>query len=507
MRLPTIGSAQLRSSAAVQTPGCVEPRSPARPSPVGVVALLLAFAIASVVAIQGQEYSVCLAEPYVHALADKGNAIKWTGITFQRAALRDGHMLPIYGSSEFYNGYPNVPAVFFRNEPSGFDVFEVGQAGTEGLFFLETFGALGNDLRGKKLVLSESPAWFLGNHQGRAADYAGNFSPEIAEMFIFDSPIALDLKEAGARRMLAYPTPLADQPILRLAVLSLSGTKPLSPLGYFALYPVGRLDSEVRQLQDAWHTIQFIEANPKLAKSATATIAPERSTDEAWWISQLATATARQERDVGNDPFGFPPNIYNALRSNQDLHAAWLLYYTGGTNRDDEVYPSTDAWQENLETSTAWQDLELELSELHELGAKPFVYTVPLAGDYYNYTVVSRRNRLAYYHYFLTVAGKAHVPAVTFAQNDEDRYFYIGPAGHFSQRGWVIANRAIDLFWHGTSVTEINAAIDDLDRHVPPVGPAPPPPNITQLQERAQEQRQFATLHQTTPSRRASSRR
>ena len=41
-------------------------------------------------------------------------------------------------------------------------------------------------------------------------------------------------------------------------------------------------------------------------------------------------------------------------------------------------------------------------------------------------------------------------------------------AAHFSPRGWVFADRALDMFWHGKSDGEIRAALDTLAQQVPP---------------------------------------
>jgi len=50
---------------------------------------------------------------------------------------------------------------------------------------------------------------------------------------------------------------------------------------------------------------------------------------------------------------------------------------------------------------------------------------------------------------------------------------------HFSPRGWLFADRALDMFWHAKSNDEIHAALDTLAQEVPP------PPSATTWEQRA----------------------
>ena len=90
-------------------------------------------------------------------------------------------------------------------------------------------------------MLVDAPVWFANTDAVNAASYAGNFSPAIADAFIFDSPISLSLREAAARRMLAYPETLAGRPLLRAAVENLADPTPLHLAAYYALLPLGRI--------------------------------------------------------------------------------------------------------------------------------------------------------------------------------------------------------------------------------------------------------------------------
>jgi D-alanine transfer protein len=465
--------------------------------PVGILAAVLAAALAVAGLRAGQAYALRLAQRYVAAVAAPSLPIKYEDLTFQRAALAAGDLLPIYGSSElFCCGQPDIGTQFFAQRPTGFEPFAVGRAGTGDLFFLETVGALGHDLRGRRVVLSESPQWFFGP-QGITAGYDGNFSPEIATAFVFDAPLPLPLKEAAARRMLAHPLSLRGQDLLRLALAELADPTPSHLLAYELLQPAGRLLAWGLQLQDAWDTVRFIRQHlqphagaarrqpspgepatpqpspvrpPAAGEAALAAAALPHGRGPIDWprIAAAATALQAERAAAAGDPFGLTDD-------RRQLGQALVLYCRGRTNRDGQAYPYPAAWARTMRDSAEWTDLALELQALRDLGAQALVWTVPFPGVYDDYTPLSAPARQAYYDRFQQVVAPAGFPWLSFRDHDEDRYFMGNSGAHFSPRGWVFADRALDLFWHGQAAA-IPAALAQLAQAAPAPGP-PPAPN------------------------------
>ncbi len=101
--------------------------------------------------------------------------LKNQGLAFQRAAARAADVLPLYGSSELALPVSEKASNFFRTAPTGFRVSPVGNGGTSSLIILQKVGALGSDLRGKKIAVSLSPTWFF-VRATRWNAYEGNFS-------------------------------------------------------------------------------------------------------------------------------------------------------------------------------------------------------------------------------------------------------------------------------------------------------------------------------------------
>ncbi|MDE3103245.1 MAG: hypothetical protein KGJ98_13530 [Chloroflexota bacterium] len=433
---------------------------------VGILAALIALGLSAAFAVTAQHYAVSASERYLQALAGQAVPIKWESLTLQRAAYATGTTLPIYGSSELYCcGVPALPSQLFGAAPTGFRTFPVGRAGTGDLFFMQTFAALGGDLRGKKLVISDSPGWFFGPQGIGDAAYAGNFSPEIAEAFAFDAPISMDLKEAGARLMIAHPATLSDQPLLRLALDGLARPTALHLARYYALYPAGRLLSWVHQMQDAADTLSYIREHPALR--ADASNGPSRID----WRTTLAAMTSLSRQRVTTNPFGFPDATYKRLAKTLGPALARFCAGTDDHNGTRMAYPS--AWARSMSSSAEWTDLELELRVLNELGARPLVYSLPMPGTYDDFTQLSYPARRAYYAKYASVATAAGVPWLDFEEHDGDRYTLTDTGAHFSPRGWVLAGRALDLFWQGASISQIRSSLADLTREVPT--PAAPP--------------------------------
>jgi D-alanine transfer protein len=434
--------------------------------PVGILAALLALAIAVGVACAGRLYARRLAARHAHGVAGAAGAIKSQTLILQRAAFANAHLLPVYGSSELYCcGDPYRATQVFASEPTGFDAFAVGQAGVANLLFMEAFGALGHALDAKKLVLLDSPPWFAAREDYRAAAYASNFSSEIAEAFVFTAPVSDGLREAGARRMLGYPQTLQGNLVLRLSVRALARPTLLHRALYRTLAPLGRVEEWVEESRDAVRTLLFIRRYQQDPAGSTAR--PARLD----WVALAASATQiAASRDTTN-PFGLSDDAYRQMlqgkRGRSTVENALAAYRAGITNRDGQLYPAPADWQARMPHSPEWTDLRLATAVLSELGAEPFILTMPLNGFYHDYTPLSAPARRAYYDRWEHVVRRTGFPWLDFRAADEDPYFMSDSGGHLGPRGWIFADRALDMFWRGRPIDEIRDAVTALAARVP----------------------------------------
>jgi len=455
-------------------PGGIGPTAVAVRPPVGVLAAVLAIAIAVAVSWSWQREAFHLASRYQRSVAGLRAPIKFLSLPFQQAALAGGHTLPIYGSSELYCcGDPYRPTQLFASQPTGFDVLALGRYGIGNLLYAETFGALGHALEDKKLVFIDSPPWFSNASGADQRSYALNYSPEIAKTFIFESPISLPLREAIARRMVDFPETFADDPVLGTALRALAEPTPLHLATYRALLPIGRLEAWVERVRGTRLIRRFIHRQHVPPAEATVR---RRNFD---WTALAARGTKIADRRDSTNPFGFPNETYARLLKKGDIMGALALYRSGSTNREGQSYPPPTDWQDVMSRSTEWSDLRLAVAVLRELGAQPFVWSMPLPGVYDDYTPISATARQAFYDRWERELPQLGVPWLDFRSADEDIFFMTDTGAHFSPRGWLFADRALDMFWHGKSNDQIHAALDTLAQEVPP------PPSATTWERRA----------------------
>ena len=435
--------------------------------PVGIVAAALALAIAFAVGGLGRVYATRETRRLARATAAAGGATKTQTLILQRAAFANRNLLPIYGSSELYCcGNPYLPTQLFPTRGGGFVPFAIGRPGVGNLIFAETFGALGHAITGKKVVIIDSPPWFSEGEPADEHSYVGNFSPGIARTFVFEAPISRGLRRAAALRMLDHPETLEGDTLLDLGLQAIAQPTRLHRLAYGAIAPLGHLEVWLGESSEAWRTLFYVW---RMAKQRGGTVSPAA---RQGWDALATRATAiEQQRDTTN-PFGFPDDKYKRMRRDQwvarKLDAALGVYWSGTTNRDGRLYPEVSAkWMGKVAQSTEWTDMRLMAAVLRELGARAFIWTLPMPGYYDDYTALGEPVRRTYYEHWERVVGTTGFPWLDFRADDEDPYFLTDMGGHLSPRGWVFADRAMAMFWHEHPIGEIRDALATMAVHVP----------------------------------------
>jgi len=430
--------------------------------PLGLPALVLALAVAGGVTWWAETMVVAFAARRAEAVSALDVDIKSSTLTLQRAALARADILPLYGSSELYCcGDPYRATQLFGSQPTGFGVFAVGRPGSGSLTIALTLGALGRSLRDRKVVVIDSPPWFFGAGVKRKA-FDATFSPEIAEIFIFTAPVSLAVREAVARQLLEYPETLADEPLLRAAVRALADPTALHLAEYHALAPVGWVEAWAKRVRDASRTRQYLVRDPHVNRHPAA----HTPAALAWAVLAERGTKMAIHRDTTN-PFGFPDSEYTRLLRQGRIQDALARYASGAREP-----AASDGSDETMATSPEWENLRLTLAILRELGAEPLVLSIPFPGYYDDFTSYSPSFRRAYYDRWERTVDSAGFPWLDFREADEDPYFLTDIGAHFSPRGYVFANRALDMYWHGESIENIRLALDTLRTAVP--APAPP---------------------------------
>ena len=365
---------------------------------------LIACALTIAIMCGGRLLAIYLEQKTVHWIAPRDFFIKNQGLAFERAAARTPDIFLLYGSSELIDPIPNRASDFFSSAPTGFQVCPVGKAGTTSLIILQKLGALGSELRGRKVAISLSASSFL-TPALRPEFYAGNFSLPAASGILFGDGIDLNLKAAIAKRMLQFPDTLAEDGLLELGARCLASGRPVDRIVLMAIWPVGKLQNIMLDLQDHFEALVYI-----LGKGRTI---PN-------WLRPI-----------------HPHKVHVRRASDADDQE---------TESFDIIRPARDAaFRARIAAASEWTDLELLFRTLAELKAEPLILSMPI--DAYAARGVSRSAREVYYERMRELAQRYHFPIIEFEQHDADPAFLIAHREHPTPRGWMVYNRALDDFF------------------------------------------------------------
>ncbi len=371
---------------------------------------LIACALTAAILWGGRLLAVYLEERTIHSTAPRDFFIKNQGLAFERAAARAPDILLLYGSSELIDPIPDRASDFFRREPTGFEVCPIGKAGTTSLIVLQKLGALGSALHGRKVAISLSPSSFL-TPALRPDFYAGNFSLPAASGTLFGNALDLNLKAKIAKRMLQFPDTLGKDGLLRLAANRLASGRPLDRVVLMTMWPLGKLQNVLLDLQDHFEALFYIIGGGKPVPD---------------WLRPLSSHRVHlHKRSAGNGREAM----------------------TAGSV--DTIHPAKDAkFRTRVATASEWTDLELLFRTLIELRAQPLILSMPI--DAYIAPGVSRRAHEAYYDRMRELTRRYHFPLVEFEDHDPDPTFLIARREHPTPKGWMYYNRALDNFFHKT---------------------------------------------------------
>jgi len=382
-------------------------RAPARSFAPHLFSALIACALTLAFLCSSRLLAIYLEGKTVHWIAPRDFFIKNQGLAFERAAARRPDILLLYGSSELIDPIPNRASDFFSSAPTGFQVCPVGKAGTTSLIILQKLGALGSELRGRKIAISLSASSFL-TPALRPEFYAGNFSLPAANGILFGDAIDLNLKAAIAKRMLQFPDTLAEDGLLELAARCLASGRPVDRILLMAIWPLGRLQNVMLDLQDHFEALVYILGGGRTVPN---------------WLRPI-----------------HPHNVHSRKSPDGEDQE---------TESFEAVRPARDAtFRAQITATSEWADLELLFRTLAELKAEPLILSMPI--DAYAARGVSRSAREVYYDRMREFAQRYRFPVIEFEQHDADPAFLFAHREHPTPRGWMVYNRALDDFFRKT---------------------------------------------------------
>ncbi|CAN5576673.1 hypothetical protein BH09VER1_BH09VER1_31830 [soil metagenome] len=354
------------------------------------------------------------------------------GLTTDEMVLKREDWLAVYGSCELVYPQKNRIDHFFATKPTGFRVAPVGDRGVRSLVMAERFAALGERLRGKRLVVIITPEWFYSSDIG-AETYNGNFSVEHALAALTSPTLDAELRKRLVMRMWDYPLSLKKSPFLeKLATAMVSDSNPdkiALPItrklagGYLGAQEELEPVVIARALRDSHraHPELVFKAEPK----------------EINWDQELKDSSAEFQEMSGSNPYGFRNTLWEKFLKKPD-------YYLVKMSDQDFSY--------RLSRTKEWEDYDLMLAILKQHGARPLLISLPLNGKFLADEGVSRNEWRKYYAAITNVADRYGFPVADFSKFEDDPKFfgYADP----NPEGWIHINRAVNAYYHGKLGTE-----------------------------------------------------
>jgi D-alanine transfer protein len=354
---------------------------------------------------------------------------KTGGVRLQVEAFRRDDVLPVYGSSELVWESEHRASEFFAPFPTGFAVSPVGDRGTPPLITFQQLAAVGEELRGRKVVVILSPEGFASPLRREPEVLAGNYSRLQAGVLFFAADIDPDLKGRAARQLLAFPNLLTGDPFLRTELEALASPGRLGRMVDRVLRPFGHLQNVFMKLSDdatvLWRLLRQADLRAPAVRRASV---PD-------WATLAAEADAEYRRSVEGNPLGFE----NARQGQRAMRP----------RRNDGA--AERRFLELLRDSPRWESLELILGLLRSRGARALVVSLPFHGPFLEQMGVSAGARKAYYARLGTLAAEYGVPCRTFEEFEDDPYF-LRDTVHPTPRGWVLLDRILDAFYHDATL-------------------------------------------------------
>lgn len=381
-------------------------------------------ALAAVGVTIGLDWCSSIEGRYIHALAPEFSEEKLQGAVLQREAFRQPNLLMMYGSSELAKEMPNNPVQFFKDYPTGFTVFPVGKPGATSLNILQKLAAVGSEVRGRKLVYSISPGWFLAEETD-VTYYEGNFSTMQAMALIFSNELSLELKRDIAGRMLEFPTTTDNTWLLDFGVRRLVGDSRLDRALYAAIVPLGKLQNAIGRGQDHLEAaLHILDEDEKLNPTTKTVLRVLNWADILKGAGKAANAKAL------------------SAKQSEVTKRRQMVDRTKALERAKN-------FRIGLEKSDEWTDFKLLLRTCQELGAKPLFLCMPLEDIRLEVYGLDKESRQGFVDRLQSMAGEFKYPLMLFRDHENDPAFLYDFQDHLSGEGWLYYNKALDDFFHG----------------------------------------------------------
>ncbi len=364
---------------------------------------------------------------YNEALGNRSDDQKIQGIHLlkESAALSDNVI--VYGSSELRTDYILThPANFFEDKRAGFQVNLVGRGSCQSIIHAISIAASGDALANTPVVLVTSPQSYV--EGGITPDmFFANFSKQQYFTIMYDNTVSDSVKTRLSKRVCEllerYDSEfgtLSGYDDVRL--LAKIGSKEgfASKLSKTVTAPFYLFEKLTLDQKDKIKSAQLIND----CEDKT-----ENKPSEIDWDKEMLDAVEVAKTETTNNDFGmrngdYKKNVGNNLERFKD--------------RDKNL---------SYENSVEYDDLRLLLDICEEKGIKPMFVSVPLHGEWSDYTGFNKESRQKYYDKVKSVVSEYDAKFVDLSGYEYEEYFLCDTM-HLGWKGWLKVNEEINRFYH-----------------------------------------------------------
>ncbi len=353
------------------------------------------------------------------------------GLAAHQAALAVPTRVPVFGSSELSHNVRFRPDRLFAGAPTGFAVYPLGEPGVLLMHHVLEAAALGEQLRGRRVLVFVPPNEFATRRQSERQEFfAGNFSRVQAATMLAEHRLPDTLRDDILARLSVYHRALEIDPLIAAeAQLARRGRSSATRFAMAALQLPVHAEAAWLQFADRVRGSREVLAHPPVAQDMASLRTPIA------WDSLGQVARDAYLPGASSNHYGLPDDYWRKLR---DAKTG-----PGGLQHAGERFDAEYA------KAAAWGELELLVRTLAASGARPLLVALPLPGLYMDDTGGTPDGRAGFHQQLSRFAHRAGVPVLDFASLDDKPGQLVDLQTHLSPVGWLAVDAAIDSVMHG----------------------------------------------------------
>lgn len=344
----------------------------------------------------------------------------------KQSAKREDNII-IYGSSELRTDYISThPANFFIGKRAGFQVNLVGRGSCQGIIHAMSIAASGDSLKDTPVVLITSPQSYVDG--GITPDmFFANFSKQQFITIMYDNTLTQEIKVRFAKRtceMFArYDEKfgkISGYDDIRILAKSIANENTNGKIIKFITSPYFLFEKYLLNNKDMIKSFDLIKQAPETVKHKQEVIDYAIEEKKAVDIAKSQTTS----NDFKMRDADYKKNVGNKLSRFE--------------NKDKNL---------SYDESVEYDDLKLLLDICELKGINAMFVSVPLHGEWSDYTGFSKERRQSYYKKVESIVREYDVQLVDLSGYEYEDYFLCDTM-HLGWKGWLKVNEEIDKFYN-----------------------------------------------------------